>query len=52
MKKYPNSRMGWHKWYADLYNKTGRKSAEHLAMWFLLLHKAFGERSTSTKETP
>lgn len=51
MKKYPNSRMGWHKWYADRFNKTGSKFAEQLAIWFFLLHEAFGERSHSGKET-
>jgi len=33
---------GWHKHYAEVFNKTGRSDAAHLAMWYLLLHLAFG----------
>ena len=43
MKKYPNTRMGWHRFFAERFNKTGRASSEHLALWFFLLHEAFGE---------
>lgn len=45
MKKYPNTRAGWHKWYAERYNKTGREVAATLALWFLLNHIEFGEES-------
>jgi hypothetical protein len=29
---------GWHKYYVEVFNKTGRSQAEHLAVWYLLLH--------------
>lgn len=34
---------GWHKHYAEVFNKTSRAQAEHLAIWYLLLHIALGE---------
>ncbi len=39
--KMPLTRLGWHEFYVRLYNKTGRDSALHLAMWYYLLHLAF-----------
>lgn len=41
--RYANTRMGWHQHYADVFNKTGRETAAHLACWYLLLYEAFGE---------
>jgi hypothetical protein len=40
--RYPvgNDRLGWHKFYATQFNKTGSSQAEHLAIWYLLLHLA------------
>jgi hypothetical protein len=44
MKASPVTRMGWHEYYVDLFNKTDGKRGEHLANWFLLLHLAFDEQ--------
>lgn len=44
MKAFPVTRAGWAAYYADIYSKTGSRQAEHLAVWYLLLEKAFGER--------
>lgn len=41
--KMPVSRIGWHEYYADRFNKTGSAQALHLAMWYQLLHLAFDE---------
>ena len=41
--KMPMTRIGWHEYYADRFNKTGSAQALHLAMWYQLLHLAFGE---------
>jgi hypothetical protein len=41
MEASPTTRMGWHEYYVDLFNKTDGKRGEHLANWFLLLHLAF-----------
>lgn len=46
MKASPVTRMGWHKHYVDLFNKTNGKRGERLANWFLLLHLAFDEQSS------
>lgn len=45
LSKYPlgSDNLGWHKHYAEVFNKTGRLQAEHLAIWYLFLHLAFGE---------
>lgn len=48
MKASPTTRMGWHKHYVDLFNKTNGKRGERLANWFLLLHLAFDEQPTVT----
>ena len=52
MKVGPVTRMGWHKHYAKIFDKTGRHTAEHLALWYLMLHLAFdhtdGEPSHAT----
>ena len=37
-KNMPVTRIGWFKYYAKLYGKTGRKTAEHMACWYYLLH--------------
>lgn len=52
MKQYPVTRQGWADHYAQIYNKTGRSTAEHLALWFLLLKEAFGERPSIQKPKP
>lgn len=44
MKASPVTRVGWHEYYVDLFNKTDGKRGEHLANWFLLLHLAFDEQ--------
>ena len=31
------SRIAWHRYYAKLYDKTNRETAEHLACWYYLL---------------
>lgn len=38
--KYPmgSDNLGWSLHYQRVYSKTGRKQAEHLAIWYLLLH--------------
>jgi hypothetical protein len=36
-------RLHWHNFYARCYNKTLPTQAEHLAVWYLLLHLAFDE---------
>ena len=53
MKASPVTRMGWHEYYVDLFNKTDGKRGEHLANWFLLLHLAFDEQTAveTTKPT-
>lgn len=35
-------RLGWHAYYVQRFNKTQSLQAEHLAIWYLLLHEAFG----------
>ena len=41
-KSYPvgSDRVGWYEHYADVFNKTGRETAAHLALWYLLLYLA------------
>ncbi len=41
MKAGPMTRMGWQQHYAKIFNKTGRRTAEHLAIWYQFLHLAF-----------
>jgi len=45
LSKYPlgSDNLGWHKHYAEVFNKTERPDAAHLAIWYLLLHLALGE---------
>lgn len=50
MKKYPNSRAGWHTHYAEKFNKNESKFTAQLALWHYLLFLAFGERSTRTSK--
>lgn len=38
MKKLPNNRLGWFRFYANRFNQTGSKRTEHLAYWYLLLN--------------
>jgi hypothetical protein len=35
--------MGWHKFYANEFNRTGRIQAAHLACWYYLLHLEHGD---------
>lgn len=44
LSKYPlgSDNLGWHKHYAEVFNKTERPDAAHLAIWYLLLHLALG----------
>lgn len=39
--RFPNTRLGWHKYYVNRFNKSQHPDAEHLAMAYLLLHLAF-----------
>lgn len=39
--KVNNTRLGWYKYYAARFDKTGNPDAAHLAMWYLLLSLAF-----------
>lgn len=43
VKKTPMNRLDWHQYYVARFNKTQTKDAEHLALWYLLLHLAFDE---------
>lgn len=43
MSAYPCTRKGWSKYYARRYNRTNSEQALHLAMWYDLLHLAFGD---------
>ena len=40
MRRYPvgSDNYGWFLHYADRHSKTGHPDAEHLAIWYLLLH--------------
>lgn len=42
-KASPVSRLDWHKFYVARFNKTQAPQAEHLAVWFLILHLAFDQ---------
>ncbi len=48
MKAGPVTRIGWHRHYAKVFDKTGRHTAEHLAIWYLLLHLAFDPPTVGT----
>lgn len=48
--KFPNSRLGWHKYYVNRYNRYGHPDAAYLAMVYLFLHLAFEEPEACTKE--
>ena len=39
-----NTRRGWHRYYADRFNRTSHPDAAVLAMWHQFLYLAFGER--------
>lgn len=45
-----NDRLGWHKFYAERFNKTGSWQAEQLSMWYLFLHLAFDTKYAETTE--
>ena len=54
MKKYPTTRYGWYCFYAKYFNKKSvennsprQKEIEHLALYFWLLHIAFGEKNVT-----
>lgn len=49
--RYPmsNDRLGWHKFYAARFNKTGSWQAEQLSLWYLFLHLAFDEPAEQTR---
>ncbi len=47
MKAAPCDRLGWHKFYAKRFNKTGHPHAEWLANWYLFLHLAFDAEETT-----
>lgn len=39
--KFPNTRLGWHKYYVNRFNKYHHPDADFMACYFLLLHLAF-----------
>lgn len=41
---YPVSRMGWHKYYVNRFNKTQHPDAAILACWYMYLHLALETR--------
>lgn len=43
MRKYPNTRIGWHKYYVNRFNKNRHPHAAELAMVYLFLHLASEE---------
>lgn len=47
MRKYPNSRLGWHDYYAKTFNQTESESSATLALWFYINYLAFGEKPFS-----
>lgn len=40
-KNKPISRMGWHRFYVNKFNKKPHPDTEQMALWYLLLHLAF-----------
>ncbi len=40
VKSLPCTRAGWIKYYQELYNRTGRESAAHMAVWYMILETA------------
>jgi len=42
-KSYPNTNLGWHRFYVARFNKTGSLGAEYLATMYLYMHLAFGD---------
>lgn len=44
MRRYPNSRMGWHEFYVAKANRTDSKFTVQLALWHYMLFLAFGEK--------
>jgi hypothetical protein len=41
--KYPNTNIGWHKYYTNRFNRHGHPDAAYLAMVYLFLHLAHEE---------
>lgn len=41
MKNAPATRLGWHSYYAQRYNRAGNPDAAVMACWYYLLHLAF-----------
>lgn len=41
--RYPNTNWGWHRYYADRFNKTEHKDTEYMAVMYLFFHLAFGD---------
>ena len=42
MKAAPSSREGWRDYYIGVFNKTGRETAAHMAVWYMLLIEGVG----------
>lgn len=40
-KKLPNTRLGWHHYYSNRFDKNQDPQTAHLAMWYWLLQLAF-----------
>ena len=40
---WPSTRLGWHLWYARVFNRTNDPQAAHLSCWYLNLYLAFGD---------
>ena len=41
MQNAPSTRIGWHSYYAQRYNRTGNPDAAVMACWYYPLHLAF-----------
>lgn len=41
--RYPNTTLGWHKYYVRRFNKTQHPDAEYLACLYHFFHLAFGD---------
>ena len=39
----PVTRLGWHEYYANKFNKSLQPDTEHLAIWYQFLHLAFDQ---------
>lgn len=40
-KKLPNTRIGWHRYFATKFNKNENPRTAQMSLWYLFLHLAF-----------